>query len=1045
MNVTISGSSGFQIGDGNIQINVAGESATVQATDVWWSTVWLPATEPELSSDMVLAGRQAAADALRAALTSDEAIISVSGDLAVMEFKAFLAAALVGSPLAKRAFFVGGATTLTIDGDAANPPILMLAAGTEPSSLPLTGSHKIVLFGRGAVRPDLTVPAVDGIAVARMLTASRTDQSQEVRLGALARRGLEQLRRALSRFPQYPEASWAVTPDRVCRRLSLLGEFTARDSQMLAGFAGVAHDLLEDTAGHLLTDPDRPLFGRLGIHWYLQEPEDAFLLLRTSFTAQDLESFADLAVRVLRDGEPASPVLRRGVTRTLLMLAVHGDDLRYGQTARRGSVIADAVVHEVLASRSPARWRSLTDVIGTIAEAAPGTFLDALSHAPEWQAAMFGSESDYPAFLWALELLARAVENFDEAVDALARLATVDPGGRLSNRPSESLAGVFDCRFPQTRASRRHRQRALRRILQDHPTVGRQLLRDLLPHGGVIRTAHPQPQVRQWPLPETDPPNEVYQAFRDVAALAIDDAGTDPVRCAKLVPSIDAMPAEEGAAFLQALADLPVPDRMPRRQLFEALTDLAALHQGHADEGWALPQEQVDEVARIAGLFRPDHAADRHHWLFVESWPRRGRGDRITGLGLYQARTAAVAEIVSEADGFAALLALADETGHGELIGEVLPRQPDEGSLLSWLTGERHHLAFEYFATQIRNGPPARRGDLLADAGDAARRAAILLASRDERWALEQLPTLDTLTADAYWRGFPSLALDSDLVAEVAAGLCGVHRFTAALELIALYGNNADTAEVAQQAIIAAEGLIAAGTDAVESHLVSRHDLQSVIDLLARHLDVLDRHRVMNIELGFSAELGGLNPRLPVTAELMEEDPAVFATIAITILQGPTRASKIAAWYAVRAPRRCPGSAPDGSVQLAALLKWTHEAREQFAAAGVRAFGDRRIAGVLVHAIPASLEVIGELIEKIRSKDLERGIATALYNRRGMTMRALTDGGIQERTLATHYRDLIDRAQDFPRLQGVLRQLADGYVDEAHDEDTQAEAYLRDL
>jgi hypothetical protein len=1006
VNITISGSSGFQInnGNGNTLINIAGESCTVQATDTWWSTVWLPGTEPGLGTDVVLAGRELAAEALRTALSGDEPIISVGGDLSVMEFKAFLAATLFGSPLAARAFFVAGATALTFAGDAADPPILMMVAGTAPSGLPLTGTHKIVLYGPHAMQANLTVPAVDGNAVAQTLSALTGQRSPQPRLAALARRGLEQLRRALSLYPQYPEAGWAVAPDLMCRRLSLLGEFSVGDSPTLTAFAGLTHDALPDAVGHLLTDPDRPLFGRLGSHWYLQDPLDAFLLLRGRFTAQDLEAFADLAGQVLGGSQPASPVLRRGLARTLVLLAVHGDDLRYGSEARRVSAIAGAVVRRLLTDISIDGWQALVDVIESIAEAAPATFLDRLSRTPEWHTAVFDSERDYPPLLWALELLARSSESFDEAVDALARLAAVYPGGRLSNRPSESLAGVFDCRFPQTGASRRVRKRALRRILETHPSVGRVLLRDLLlPQGRDIRHAAPSPQFRQWPLPDTVSLSEEYQACRDVAALAVDDAGTDPVLCARLVPCINAMPAEDRAVFVQVLTDLPVPDRVPRRELFEALTDLVIHHQQHAEEDWALPQEQVDELAGIARRLRPDNAADRHHWLFAEPYPWRAHGRGITGLELHRARTAAVVEILAEDNGFEALLALAADTGHGDLIGAVLPRQPDEARILSWLGGARDLLAVGYVAAQIRAGTPERRSELLARAGDATRTAALLLASQDPRWALEQLPELDPATAVTYWRGFPTRTFDLDMVAEVAAGLCSVGRFAAALDLIGLCATEIDTAQLARQALLAAEGLVVAGGSDPESDLLSRHHLQKVVDLLARHLDVLDPARVMAVELSFSAELGGLSIRLPVTAELMRQDPAIFAGLVIASRHGATRGSRIAAWHAIRAVDRCPGAAADGSVQFPRLLQWVQQARTRLAQADLQAYGDRILAKILVHAIPGSVEVIGELVEQIRSNDLDRGIADALYNQRGLTVRALTDGGTLERTLATHY------------------------------------------
>lgn len=96
--VQIFGSHGIQIGDHNTQ-HVTYASAVppvgVQEVSVWWSERWLPFTEPSLTEDVVLAGRQGAASALRSALDGDRSIVGVAGDLSAIEMKAFLAALLV--------------------------------------------------------------------------------------------------------------------------------------------------------------------------------------------------------------------------------------------------------------------------------------------------------------------------------------------------------------------------------------------------------------------------------------------------------------------------------------------------------------------------------------------------------------------------------------------------------------------------------------------------------------------------------------------------------------------------------------------------------------------------------------------------------------------------------------------------------------------------------------------------------------------------------------------------------------------------------------
>ena len=78
----ISNSSGVQVGDGNTQHNHYYGLPTpgVPLTE-WWNDTWLPFTDPPLGAEIVLAGRQAQAAALRAALDTGPAVVEVGGEL----------------------------------------------------------------------------------------------------------------------------------------------------------------------------------------------------------------------------------------------------------------------------------------------------------------------------------------------------------------------------------------------------------------------------------------------------------------------------------------------------------------------------------------------------------------------------------------------------------------------------------------------------------------------------------------------------------------------------------------------------------------------------------------------------------------------------------------------------------------------------------------------------------------------------------------------------------------------------------------------------
>jgi hypothetical protein len=136
-----------------------------------------------------------------------------------------------------------------------------------------------------------------------------------------------------------------------------------------------------------------------------------------------------------------------------------------------------------------------------------------------------------------------------------------------------------------------------------------------------------------------------------------------------------------------------------------------------------------------------------------------------------------------------------------------------------------------------------------------------------------------------------------------------------------------------------------------------------------------------------------------------------------------------------------------GEVRLepAAFEGWVKEARILAAQVGREAIADHQIGQVLAHA-PRDLEgtwpaiPVRDLIEITRSQELERGVFIGIHNSRGVTSRAMNDGGAQERDLAQYYRRCSEKtALEWPRTSALLEQIAESYEHEGtrHDQDTE--------
>ena len=189
-----------------------------------------------------------------------------------------------------------------------------------------------------------------------------------------------------------------------------------------------------------------------------------------------------------------SDTLRSGIARTLALMTTQAEQMANAEDAR---YIAQRVVGQALGDGSDWRtWATLDRHLPVLAESAPNTFLacvDKMLGAKEKELITLFEQDRDPAFagaphaglLRALETLAWSDDHFSEAAMMLARLAEIDPGGMVANRPSESLAELFCPVLCFTEATNDERLEVLSTLVDRHPDAGWDAL-----IGGILVTWH---------------------------------------------------------------------------------------------------------------------------------------------------------------------------------------------------------------------------------------------------------------------------------------------------------------------------------------------------------------------------------------------------------------------------------------------------------------------------------------------------------------------------------------------------------------------------
>ena len=432
-------------------------------------------------------------------------------------------------------------------------------------------------------------PDPRGAAEALEETGVPVDRAYQ--LASLARRSMPSLIRRLARDPRISRPKWSEPPAvSILAPLVLVGRWTSsiEDRDIVSCLVRQDWNEIERTLLHWLNSQDPP-FVRSGQLWHLASAEEAFLLMLQSVSPSDLRRWHEVAFDVLVETDPVLELLptdrpmaairgirlrhssdnRRGLAEGVALVgSLEDDDFNYGTI---GADHARRLVRRILRvadmDRSGKTWQSLADVLPLLAEAAPSEFVDAvnddLDQAEPLLSRMFQdrdqtsslhSSSPHTGLLWALETVCWSADYLLDAARALARLHTIDPGGKLSNRPIESLRNVLVGWVRHTGASVPLKTNVITQICRQLPDVGWRLVLDLWPEHHSFSSPPASPRYRDW-LPQSRDVAipEWIDYIKHLVDLSIRLANDHPGRWADLIEHLGSLPAEERRRLLDAL------------------------------------------------------------------------------------------------------------------------------------------------------------------------------------------------------------------------------------------------------------------------------------------------------------------------------------------------------------------------------------------------------------------------------------------------------------------------------------------------------------
>ncbi len=497
-----------------------------------------------------------------------------------------------------------------------------------------------------------------------------------------------------------------------------------------------------------------------------------------------------------------------------------------------------------------------------------------------------------------------------------------------------------------------------------------------------------------------------------------------------------------------------------RQEIWKALDELAKRHRAFPDARWVMPSGEIAEVEKLAAKFLPADALTRLEFLFNSHAPDLGipRTQDFEGYEakVADARIAAVREIerTTGLDGIKRLRDVVKEPyflGWAVAAADLKLSSSDLATELESDNATQINFGLGYARKRFDNMNLEWTKSILPDLdGHAVAQARVLRMSTTFPDAWEIAASLGPEIEASYWREFMPVGLGSDFrfINELTRSLLAHGRTNAAVDLLALYSDRTEPPAEPTLIADALEALIdAPGTDIQ----IAPYHLQSLLDVL--RAGNFDEERLAVIEWRLLPALGYGVPA-PTLERRLATDPTFFVQILSMAFkrsdgtEDPRPTPEVArnAFHVLQEWQIVPGSnARGGIVDEDRLNQWLDNVRELLSAVDRSDIGALYIGHVFAHAKEDDDATwptlpVRNSIERLANDYVQRGFGEQIHNNRGVTSRGLTDGGQQERELATkfaHWEELIRNR--WPRTASVLRSIADGYKAQGRWQDEEAE------
>ena len=386
--------------------------------------------------------------------------------------------------------------------------------------------------------------------------------------------------------------------------------------------------------------------------------------------------------------------IRDGLAEALLKISVLGSCLEDNAVFEPG-IDKQSYVNCIVASfkslSEDARViTSLGNQMPVLAEAAPIPFMEALDSLiqgnPDSIKLFLSEDDDFYShsyhfyFLWSLEVLAWEPAYFPRVCLILLNLAALDPGGRTSNRPINSLKEIFLSWNPGTCSTLDKRLEVLKLLARKNEDVVWELIEGILPGNHDISDPTNEPKWKDFSRSEKIEITQNIRYLTDVQYLkfAISIAGVVPTRWLDLISVYSLIPEDLQLDILEGLRCLKesLKHDDDRHMIWTALRQECNKHKEFPEAKWSMAKGKIEKLESLLPLFEISEETKKSSWLFNELHPEIGvpqAGFSADNKELFNIREKMVSQILNDS-GKKGLICLVEQVQYPGLVARSIDK-----------------------------------------------------------------------------------------------------------------------------------------------------------------------------------------------------------------------------------------------------------------------------------------------------------------------------------------------------------------------------------